>query len=69
MAEQRPLASQADMKHFDAIIIGTGQEVHTYHAGGASATLGESDILEDPKLLPGFTLPTRNLFDYGANRE
>jgi Uma2 family endonuclease len=39
------------------------REVHTYHAGGASATLGESDVLEDPKLLPGFSLPIPNLFD------
>jgi Uma2 family endonuclease len=39
------------------------REVHTYRPGGASATLGESDLLEDPMLLPGFSLPLRSLFD------
>jgi Uma2 family endonuclease len=39
------------------------REVHAYHAGGASATLGESDLLEDPNLLPGFSHSIRDLFD------
>jgi Uma2 family endonuclease len=39
------------------------REVHSFQAGGASATFSGADILEDPKLLPGFSLPLRNLFD------
>jgi Uma2 family endonuclease len=45
------------------VIYPKAREVHAYHAGGASATLGESGVLEDPHLLPGFSLPIRNLFD------
>ncbi len=39
------------------------REVHTYQLGGISAILGDRDLLEDPKLVPGFSRPVRDLFD------
>jgi Uma2 family endonuclease len=39
------------------------REVYIYRQGAATNILTEDEVLEDEKLLPGFSLPIRHLFE------